>query len=288
MSLPRLLRRENLPRQKIEDLTKKISQQPGMESLLCFKREDETLDSFYHGKILILQKKKGYRFSVDAPILADFIETKENEELLEIGAGCGIISLLLSLKPFKHITCLEIQSSLADLARRNVFLNRLKDKITVIAGDIKFYQPGKKFDVIFANPPYFKLKSGLLGRCKERTIARHEIALNALELIKKIVEFLKTEGRCCLIYPFSRYKEIMKLLAKHGLKIWRERLVLSKIDRPPRFFLIEAGFIEKPKKEIPTLILFGPDGQYKAEAKKIFAGPEIEITPDEMGRESRA
>lgn len=259
-----------------------------MENLLWLKREDETLDSFYHGQILVLQKKKGYRFSVDAPLLADFIQTKDNEELLEIGGGCGIISLLLSLKPFKHITCLEIQPSLADLARRNVVLNRLEDKITVIEADIRFYQPGKKFDVIFANPPYFKLKSGWLGSSEEKVIARHEIALQAPEIIEKIVELLKPEGRCCLIYPINRYKEIIKLITEHGLKIWRERLVLSKIDRPPRFFLVEAGFLEKPKEEMSALILFGPDGKYTAEAKRIFAGPKIKITPDEKRRESCA
>lgn len=252
------------------------------------KREDETLDSFYHGQILVLQKKKGYRFSVDAPILADFIQTEEDEELLEIGGGCGIISLLLSLKPCKHINCLEIQPSLADLARRNVALNRLEDKITVIEGDIRLYQPEKKFDVVFTNPPFFKLKTGCLGRSEERVIARHEIALNALEVIKKIVELLKPEGRCCLIYPINRYKEIIKLLAEHGLKIWRERSILPRIGRPPRFFLVEAGFLKKSKEEMPALVLFGPDGHYTAEAKRIFAGPKDKLAPDEKRRESRA
>ncbi len=259
-----------------------------MENLLALKKEDETFDSFYHGKILVLQKRRGYRFSVDAPILADFIETKENEELLEIGGGCGIISLLLSLKPFKHIICLEIQPSLADLARRNVALNQLEDKITVVQDDIRLYEPGKKFDVIFTNPPYFRLKSGWLGHCEERAIARHEIALSAPEVIKKIVELLRFDGRCYLIYPYFRYKEIIKLLTENDLKIYRERLVLSKVDRPPRFFLLEAGFLEKPKKEMPALILFGPDGHYTAEAKRIFAGPKAKITQDEKRSDSCA
>jgi tRNA1(Val) A37 N6-methylase TrmN6 len=90
------------------------------------KGEDETLDSFYRGSILVLQKKEGYRFSVDAPLLADFVKTKRSDEILELGAGNGIISLLLSIKPFKHITAVEIQGSLADMARRNVKLNNLE------------------------------------------------------------------------------------------------------------------------------------------------------------------
>jgi len=120
------------------------------------KGEDETLDTFYLGRILVLQKKRGYRFSIDAPLLADFIQTKPSDEALELGAGSGIISLLLSIKPFKHITAVEIQDSLADLARRNVKINKLEKKISVIQEDLLQYQPGQKYDVIFSNPPYIR------------------------------------------------------------------------------------------------------------------------------------
>jgi tRNA1(Val) A37 N6-methylase TrmN6 len=259
-----------------------------MKNCLRLKREDETLDTFYHGRILVLQKRKGYRFSVDAPLLAAFIETREGEELLEIGGGCGIISLLLSLKPWKHITCLEIQPALADLARRNVALNQLEGKITVVEADIRDYRPGKKFDVIFSNPPYFRLRSGWVGRCEERALARHEISLTASEVIEKMEAWLKPEGRGYLIYPMNRYKEIMELLARHGLKTWRLRLVFSKIDRPPRFFLVEAGRQERPMMVLPPLVLFEAEGQYTEEAKRIFAGPEAASKEEAKRGESRA
>ena len=84
----------------------------------AIKGEDETLDTFYRGRIQILQKKKGYRFSVDAPLLADFIQTRPEDDLLELGTGNGIISLLLSLKACNHITSLEIQGSLFLLAQK--------------------------------------------------------------------------------------------------------------------------------------------------------------------------
>ena len=51
------------------------------------KAEDETLDAFYHGRIKALQKARGYRFAVDAPLLADFIQTKRGENILELGTG---------------------------------------------------------------------------------------------------------------------------------------------------------------------------------------------------------
>jgi len=127
------------------------------------ENKDETLDTFYLGRIFLLQKKNGYRFSVNAPLLADFIKTKTSEELLELGCGNGVISLLLSIKSFKQITALEIQKSLAELARRNVILNKLEDKITVIQIDLRRFNSRKKFDVIFSNPPYIKRKKGQLS-----------------------------------------------------------------------------------------------------------------------------
>ena len=98
------------------------------------RRDGETLDTFYRGRVRVLQKKKGYRFSVDAPLLADFIRTGPEDEALELGTGSGIISLLLSVKPFRRITALEIQAGLADLARRNVELNGLEDRIEIVRG----------------------------------------------------------------------------------------------------------------------------------------------------------
>ena len=112
------------------------------------KGKDETLDSFYLGRVLVLQKKRGYRFSVDAPLLADFIQTKESDELLELGTGNGIISLLLSIKPFKHITAVEIQESLTDLALRNVRLNSLRIKLA-LSGKIYFISSRSKSLILF-------------------------------------------------------------------------------------------------------------------------------------------
>jgi len=99
-----------------------------MTNLTTPRRDGETLDAFYHGRIRVLQTKAGYRFSIDAPLLADFIRTRPGDEALELGTGSGIISLLLSVRPFKRITAVEIQSGLAGLARRNVALNGLQDR----------------------------------------------------------------------------------------------------------------------------------------------------------------
>ncbi len=235
-------------------------------------RPDETLDTFYHGKILVLQRKQGYRFSLDAPLLADFITTREGDELLEIGTGCGIISLLLSLKPFKHILALEVQPVLADLARRNVMLNNLEGRITILQKDFRQYQPYRKFDVIYSNPPYIPRNSGFLSPCEEKNIAKHELLCSLDELLKFTRDWLKETGRAFFILPESRRREFEREVEKHGLKIRVRRSVYPRENQPANFLLAECGFQADYPAILPPLIIYNSDGHYTPEMEEIFAG----------------
>ncbi|MFQ6068994.1 MAG: tRNA1(Val) (adenine(37)-N6)-methyltransferase [Candidatus Aminicenantales bacterium] len=236
------------------------------------KNENETLDTFYRGKILVLQKKKGYRFSVDAPLLADFVRTDASEELIELGAGNGIVSLLVSIKPFKHITAVEIQHSLADLARRNVKLNSLEEKIAVVEDDFRSFEPGKKFDVVFSNPPYIKKKTGQLSPSFEISLAKHELKCTLSDLLGKTAQLLKREGRAYFIYPFKRRDDFMEEMKKAGLRLRRIREVFSRKNEPPRWFLAEGGFFGPKTELLPPFFLYNENGVYSEEAQKIFSG----------------
>ena len=234
--------------------------------------EDETLDSFYHGRILLLQKKQGYRFSVDAPLLADFIRTRPGDRLLELGAGNGIISLLLSRKPFRRIVCLEVQPSLADLARRNVALNRLEEKILVLEQDLRAFRPGEKFDLVFSNPPYIRGRGGHLSRSEEKSIAKHEIKGDIFDIMQAAGSVLKKDGRACFIYPVKRRGDFDRALEEAGLKIKALRFVHSRGGEPARWFLSECRFEAPSQEVIPPLWVYEERGAYTPEVKAIFAG----------------
>jgi len=236
------------------------------------KGDDETLDTFYSGRILVLQKRKGYRFSADAPILADFIQTKPSDELLELGTGSGIISLLLSIKPFKHITALEIQSPLADLARRNVKLNHLEGKIHVIEEDLRLFCPGVQYDVIFSNPPYIREKTGHLSPSEEKSIAKHELKCNIIDIMRKTKELLRKEGRAYFIYPAQRKDEFLQVIKGYRLKLKTLRLVCPRQGAPASLFLVECAFISNKLVLLPPLILYDEKGEYTTEANLIFSG----------------
>jgi len=236
------------------------------------KRKDETLDSFYLGRILVMQKKKGYRFSVDAPLLADFIQTKDSDELLELGTGSGIISLLLSIRPFRHIMALEIQESLADLARRNVRLNRLEDKILIIRQDLRRFQPEKKFDIIFSNPPYIKKHGGHLSPSSEKSIAKHELKCDIFGIMRKTGELLKEKGRAYFIFPAKRKADFMQAVRINGLGVKSIRFVYPRLNVSPNLFLTECDFSSAKERILPCFILYEEEGNYTPEAEEIFRG----------------
>jgi tRNA1(Val) A37 N6-methylase TrmN6 len=256
------------------------------------RRDGETLDTFYRGRIRILQSKKGYRFSVDAPLLADFIRTRPGDEALEIGTGNGVISLLLSVKPFKRITAVELQPGLADLAERNIELNGLGGRIEIVRADLRTYDPGKTFDLIFSNPPYIRKASGFLSASAERSAAKHELHGAIGEILGKAAEWLAPRGRACFVYPEKRRADFLAAAGESGLGARRLRSVHPRAGETANLFLIELGRTARTEKGaragaepqsaasgepelMPPLILFGPDGTSTAEAEAVFAGPTV-------------
>jgi len=243
-----------------------------MKTIHPIAGEDETLDSFYHGRILVLQKKKGYRFSVDAPLLADFIQTRATDVLLEAGGGCGIISLLLSVKPFRRIVCLEVQKALARLAVRNVRLNGLERKIRIVEQDLRVFQPKTRFDVVFSNPPYIKKKTGMPSSSVEKAVAKHEIKCDIFDIIGLTGRSLKKSGRAYFIYPARRMEGFSLALDMHHLKTKTLRWVHPKSGSPARWFLAECDFVSSSTKTLAPLVLCDERGQTTRETKRIYAG----------------
>lgn len=237
------------------------------------KGDDETLDTFYQGRILALQKKQGYRFSVDAPLLADFIQPEENEDLLELGAGNGIISLLLSIKKFRSLTAVEIQTSLADLARRNVFLNNLQDRIQIVHQDLRSFDPGIKYDVIFSNPPYHRKDNGRQSFNVEKAIAKHELKCEIFDIMRTASRLLEKKGRAYFIFPVRRQEEFMQAVERVNLRILKKRDICPREKSAPNLFLSECGFSSDDASDLlPPLILLDQEGKYTTEAQEILSG----------------
>jgi len=245
---------------------------------------DFTLDSIKD--IKLFQPERGYRFSVDALLLEDFIEdfinVKRPGNGIELGAGSGIISILLAkrLKGTK-IIAVEIQKSLAQCAMKNVNLNQLNSRMEILSEDIRNLKkifPANKFDFVFSNPPFRRTKSGLLSIDKERAVARHEIKITLPELITTAAYLLKNTGRFYLIYHPFRLIELISLLQKARLEPKRMRFVHSRRVESPARISEEAKMvlIEAVKgsgtwlKIEPPFYIYERGSEYTAEMKRVY------------------
>jgi len=235
-----------------------------------------TLDSFFEGHLKVYQHKNGYRFGIDAFILANFVHLKKGETVLELGTGCGIISLILVYKfpQVKRIIGIEIQPSLVSLARKNVKLNKRENLVEIAQVDIKELKekfPHANFDVVVSNPPYYSLKRGRLNPDTEKAIARHEIKSSLLDIVKTGQYMLKEKGRLYFIYPAFRCEHLFVTLRNYNLEPKRLRFVHPYTKKEANFVLVEAikGGKEEVKVEFP-LIIYEKQAEYTPEVANYY------------------
>lgn len=189
-------------------------------------REDETLDEIRG--IKIIQKKKGYRFSMDSLLLAEFVSHEGVKKAMDLGTGSGIVAIFLAkLSAGLEVTGVELQDDLFDLARRNIELSSLSDRVEIIKEDIRMlknrFEEGS-FDLIVSNPPYYPSGKGRIGPNRERTMARHEVAVTMTDIIEVSGYLLRGGGRVAIIYPAGRLKEAIS-------EMWKYRIGPKRIRR---------------------------------------------------------
>jgi tRNA1Val (adenine37-N6)-methyltransferase len=205
---------------------------------------DETLDMFFNGKLRIIQKKKGYRFSMDAVLLSQFINLRKNERVIDLGTGCGILPLLLSHTTKAHsFVGVEIQKGLAECAKKNVVLNHLEDRVSILGQDFRELKetfPAGSFDVALSNPPYRKYRTGRINPSTEKAIARHEIKGTFEDLISIASYLLPPKGRCYLIFPALRTVDLFVVLRGERLEPKRMQFVYPRMGEEAKFILVES------------------------------------------------
>jgi tRNA1Val (adenine37-N6)-methyltransferase len=205
---------------------------------------DDTLETFGESKLHILQKKRGYRFSVDAILLSEFVRIRKDEKAIDLGAGCGILALLLSqTTKVRSFLGVEVQKTLSDLAERNVVLNHFQHRITTLHADYRTLPrifPAGSFHVVVSNPPYRKFRSGRVNPSQERAIARHEIYGTIDDLVSVAAYLLPPKGRFYLIFPASRAVDAIASLRQNMLEPKRIRFVHPYAGAGAKFILVES------------------------------------------------
>ncbi len=218
---------------------------------------NEEIDLFMDGRLKLIQSKDGYRFSIDAVFLSEFVTIRPDDVVIDLGTGCGIIPLMLLLtKPVGHVYGIEIQKELACQAARNAEINGFTEKLDIILGDIR--KPcfrARSADVVTCNPPYRKVKSGRINPDLRRAIARHELLMTVDDILRTAGEILGKRGRVAMIYPVERLMDVLVQMRHHHLEPKKIRIHYSTPQSGAKLALIEASLGGRPGLEIlPPLI----------------------------------
>ncbi|MFY9396925.1 MAG: methyltransferase [Desulfomonilia bacterium] len=246
-----------------------------IDPCMLLKKEDETLDSLACGGVSVLQKKKGYRYSLDAYLLAAFVDEIPGSRVIDIGSGSGVVSILLAAVKGLLVTGVEIQPDMAEMSVRSVELAGLKDRVRIVCEDIRRYREGS-FDAVVTNPPYRPLSTGRISLGRGKALARHEIALDLDTLMESSRELLKPQGRFYAVYPAWRMPDLIVAMRLSGIEPKRIVFVHSTPESEAEVCLVSG--LKGGGRELRVcrpFFIFARQGVYTPAMEKVFSALEL-------------
>ena len=238
-------------------------------------REDETLDDLQLNGINIIQKKKAFRFGIDAVLLANYANVKNNHTVIDLCTGTGIVPFIIAGKTkAKKVLGIEIQDEFVEMAHRSVEINNLQNRVDFMCADLKDTAVLKKLeraDVVTVNPPYKLMNAGIKNATDKLTIARHEVLCNLENVIAASRILLKDNGRLYMVHRPERLADIFCLMRKYKIEPKRVKFVHPSAKKAPNIVLVEGqrdggSFL---KFEEP-LYVYDDKGCYTKEIDEIY------------------
>jgi tRNA1Val (adenine37-N6)-methyltransferase len=226
--------------------------------------------------LFIRQPRRGYRFSIDSVLLADFAMPLCGETALDLGTGSGVVLLILAKEcpALRRGIGVEIQPELWEFARRNIEENGFAARLAAVLGDFRADLPdlsGMAFDLVVSNPPYRRIGEGRRNPDPRKEIARHEVACTMDDLFGAAGSRLASGGRFAMTGLPARLPEMVGSAAAAGIFPDRLRFVHPFPDRPANLVLFggSRGKAGGPVV-LPPLTVYTERGRYHPEVERIY------------------
>ncbi|BDU51721.1 tRNA1(Val) (adenine(37)-N6)-methyltransferase [Haliovirga abyssi] len=237
--------------------------------------EEVLIDFLDIPNMKIFQKNDHFNFSIDSVLLANFLTiNRKLKNITELGFGNGAVSLLLSKRTSAKITGIEILKDSYELAKKNININNLENRIEIIHDDMKNWKKHLKEqsqDAVISNPPFFKNSD--INNLDQLSIARHEIAITLEEIIFISGKLLRNMGYFAIVHRAERFYEILNIMKKNKIEPKRIKFCYTTKNKNSKIVLIEGKknskegiIIEQP------LYINKENGEYTEIVKKMFAG----------------
>ncbi|MGI2257904.1 tRNA1(Val) (adenine(37)-N6)-methyltransferase [Shewanella sp. GXUN23E] len=211
----------------------------------------------------------GMPVSTDAVVLGAWAPLENARQILDIGAGSGLLSLMAAQRSQAQITAVEIDTGAAKACAANIGASPWAQRIKLYQGDITgFVAPQTAggmagFDHIICNPPYFE--TGPQSAKAGRAVARHTESLPFHVLAQQLQRLLAPQGQASLILPLASLPAWREAVAQHSaLQLIRQCDVISVRGKAPKRALLlmqhsqsAAGALKQDQ-----LVIREPDNSY--------------------------
>ena len=210
----------------------------------------------------------------DSFLLADFVHLKKGMRICDLGAGIGLLGLLL-LNRCSELTVhnVELKEAAVQMAERNIACNSLEQQMHLHHADLRALRgilPAGELDLVISNPPYFKTGSGGRAHGAVRAAAREEMACTIEDVCRSAAYLLRWGGTFSLVFRPERLVDLFCAMRQCGIEPKRLRFVEKQAGLAPILVLVEgrrggnSGLTYEP-----PLVIYGPDGRETAEMDRI-------------------
>jgi tRNA1Val (adenine37-N6)-methyltransferase len=199
------------------------------------------------------QPKEGHRFSLDSLLLAQHVFPRKKSRILELGCGCGVISINIARRnPDVEIIGVDILGASVEIARENVRVNGMCDRITIIEKDLRTIKGDdfKRFQYVVCNPPFRRKDMGRPNIAYEKLIAREEIACSLDDILTISRKLLVNRGELNLIYPAGRIAEILAQMVAYNLYPTELIPIYTKLKHPAKWAIVKGRLNSRKELKI--------------------------------------
>lgn len=204
------------------------------------------------------------KVGTDAILLGRWTEVKPTDVVLDIGTGCGLLSLMLSQKGVAHVDAVDIDKASIEEATVNFEASQWHEHLKTFCVDIVDFQTDKKYDLIVSNPPFFNRFSKCDSERKSR--ARHNDAgLSYATICQEVCRLLQPDGRFSVVLPFDVMQEFLKTAEGLALYLHKRMTIIPIEGKEPNRVNLELSFEKCNNVFEETFIIRDADKRFTAQ-----------------------
>lgn len=212
----------------------------------------------------VFHDKSSMKVGTDAVLLASLVEMSDYKEILDIGSGSGVISLICAQKSVAYISAIDIDANSVEQANENFELSRWNNRLK--ASEISLQEFAKsantKFGLLISNPPFFE--NALKSPIETRNKARHNDTLSSEDILKSARQLLQTNGKLAIILPFTEGEGFISIASSHQFYLQRRIEIQPKPSKIANRLALE--FVLSPTESRTEYLIIREEGNDYTEA----------------------